>query len=53
METTVEAQMYIHKQGGRHNCSAEYASNVEYMYTSASGDIVDPAVSSFEICMLT
>ena len=40
METTVEVQLDIYLQCGRHISSGACASNVEYMYTSTSGDIV-------------
>ena len=41
MQTTVEVQGDMYVQCGRHICSGAYASNVEYMYNSASGHIVD------------
>ena len=34
-------QWEIYMQCGRHICSGAYASAVEYMYTSAPGQIID------------
>ena len=41
MKTTVEVQWGIYVQCGRHTSSGAYASNLEYIYTSASGQVVD------------
>ena len=41
MDTTIEVQLDTYVQCGSQICLGAYASNVEYMYSSPSGQIVD------------
>ena len=41
MKTTVEMQWNIYLECCRHICSGQNVTNVEYMYASVSGHIID------------